>query len=433
MRHWTPLLDGELLDRARAAIEQIAETLRASAQRVAFDAADREPAPLASGTSGAALFFAYKSFVDDSQNDADLAAELMAASAEALADVAMPPSLYQGFSGVAWAQSHLTGRLFEAADAEADANAEINDALTEYVVRTGGRGDYDLITGLVGFGVYALEQAKEPRTDPLVAAVVTAIDELAESTPAGRAWRTPPALLLESTAARHPEGVFDLGVAHGVGGIIGLLSAVSAAGKSQVDPLLDAAVQWLLGQQMDDAGVSVFPAWISPGRPVEQTRLAWCYGDLGLAVVLLAAARARHRAALADEALRIARMAAARPDALTHVSDTGLCHGSAGVGHLFNRLYQATGEAWLGDAARRWFARVLADRRDGHGVAGWSAVNIRAEGREERYPDAGFLMGATGIGLALLAAASHVEPEWDRVLLTAIPEPVRESEATTPT
>jgi hypothetical protein len=31
--------------------------------------------------------------------------------------------------------------------------------------------------------------------------------------------------------------------------------------------------------------------------------------------------------------------------------------------------------------------------------------------------DAGLLGGATGIALALLAAATNVEPEWDRVLL----------------
>jgi lantibiotic biosynthesis protein len=31
--------------------------------------------------------------------------------------------------------------------------------------------------------------------------------------------------------------------------------------------------------------------------------------------------------------------------------------------------------------------------------------------------DPGFLTGAAGIGLALLAAVSPVEPEWDRLLL----------------
>jgi hypothetical protein len=35
--------------------------------------------------------------------------------------------------------------------------------------------------------------------------------------------------------------------------------------------------------------------------------------------------------------------------------------------------------------------------------------------------DPGFLTGSAGIGLALLAATTAVAPDWDRVLLTAIP------------
>jgi hypothetical protein len=34
--------------------------------------------------------------------------------------------------------------------------------------------------------------------------------------------------------------------------------------------------------------------------------------------------------------------------------------------------------------------------------------------------DPGFLTGAAGVGLALLAATTPVEPAWDRLLLTAI-------------
>jgi hypothetical protein len=37
--------------------------------------------------------------------------------------------------------------------------------------------------------------------------------------------------------------------------------------------------------------------------------------------------------------------------------------------------------------------------------------------------EAGFLEGATGIGLALLGAISDVEPAWDRVLLLSVRPP----------
>jgi hypothetical protein len=43
--------------------------------------------------------------------------------------------------------------------------------------------------------------------------------------------------------------------------------------------------------------------------------------------------------------------------------------------------------------------------------------------------DKGLLTGAAGVALALLAATTALEPDWDRVLLVAIP-PLAASEGT---
>src|SRR5262249_52612323 len=78
------------------------------------------------------------------------------------------------------------------------------------------------------------------------------------------------------------------------------------------------------------------------------------------------------------------------------------------------------------EAARYWFRQTLAFRRPGEGTAGFAPYLPELPGGEDEaagLPDssAGFLAGAAGIGLALLAASSEVEPEWDRVLLCSIP------------
>ncbi|HEX7277236.1 MAG TPA: lanthionine synthetase LanC family protein, partial [Acidimicrobiales bacterium] len=90
-----------------------------------------------------------------------------------------------------------------------------------------------------------------------------------------------------------------------------------------------------------------------------------------------------------------AAAAAARPIQDAGVVDAGLCHGAAGLLHVSNRLYQATGDERQAAAARRWLEPALTLP-----VAG-----------------AGFLEGRAGVGLALLAATTDVEPEWDRILL----------------
>jgi hypothetical protein len=101
--------------------------------------------------------------------------------------------------------------------------------------------------------------------------------------------------------------------------------------------------------------------------------------------------------------------------------DAGICHGAAGNGHLFNRLYQATGEPVFRDAALSWFDRALGFREEGQGVGGYRMWVPGAEGELGWRSDPGFLTGSAGVGLCLLAAASPVEPEWDRVLLADIP------------
>src|SRR5438093_719443 len=81
---------------------------------------------------------------------------------------------------------------------------------------------------------------------------------------------------------------------------------------------------------------------VGPGITPAPTRVAWCYGDLGIAVALFLAARCVNESSWQNEALALARNVAGRPPEQSGVKDCGLCHGAAGVGHLFNRLFQAT-------------------------------------------------------------------------------------------
>jgi len=125
----------------------------------------------------------------------------------------------------------------------------------------------------------------------------------------------------------------------------------------------------------------------------------------------------------------VARHAAMRDTEVAGVRDAGLCHGAAGVGHVFNRFYQATGDPVIGEAARFWFDRCLDMQRPDEGIAGFSAwwkPIGKTAARWTALP--GFLMGAAGIGLALLGAVTPTEPEWDCVLMTAIPSTAQTGE-----
>ena len=224
-----------------------------------------------------------------------------------------------------------------------------------------------------------------------------------------------------------PDGYFNLGLAHGIPAVIALMAKMIEA-EVEVDrarALLDGTVRWMLTVAPPRAG-GRFPSWRGRGADDHAARLAWCYGNPGVVVPLFAAARATRNPAWEAEALALARDMAARPFESCGVSDMGICHGAAGVAHLFNRMYQATGDEVLGDAARRWIDRLLEMRRPGEEVAGFPFLH-RDAGVDTWKADRGMLMGATGVGLVLLAATTDVEPSWDRALACEIGSPAAES------
>jgi lantibiotic modifying enzyme len=394
--------------------------------------AARAATALADGPAGLALFFHYLDQARPGQGHDARAVSYLETAIQATATAITSPGLYGGFTGIAWALEHLTGRLLEPpAPGEEDPGAEVATALTGYLGHSPWLDDYDLISGLAGIGVWAVERAPRAAAAEAAASVVARLDELAERRDDGVSWRTPPERMLDSEREEYPQGNYNLGVAHGVPGVIGVLGEILAAGLAgdAVRELLAGAVEWLGRQTLpaDAASRFAYAAAAAPGNhEVRPSRLAWCYGDPGIALALLGAARAAGEPEWERQALATARVAAARPRDQGGVVDGSLCHGAAGLLHLYNRLYQATGDPLWKTEALAWTERLLAQREPGEGIAGWRSW--RPVG-EITYPnpelgwanDPGFLTGAAGIGLALLGAVSPVEPAWDRVLLCSVP------------
>jgi len=100
------------------------------------------------------------------------------------------------------------------------------------------------------------------------------------------------------------------------------------------------------------------------------------------------------------------------------VGDAPLCHGAAGVAHIFNRIYQSENDPRCRDAAIFWLERALAMRQPGTGVGGFSSLTRPdPSGPIVWEANPAFLDGAIGVALTLLAATTPVEPAWDRMLL----------------
>lgn len=329
------------------------------------------------------------------------------------------PHLYGGSVGVAWVFEHLMRCGFTDAIDE-NTNDHVDAVLLE-ALEQDWQGQYDLIAGLVGIGVYALERLPAASGAELIAGVVGHLEKTARPQGEGVLWWTEPQDLPEKHRSGWPGGYSNTGLAHGSAGVVGFLAGAVLAGqcKEAAAALLGSAVVGLLGQRCAPNDRSVFAPFCDERGFGNPARTAWCYGDPGVSIALLRAGEALHRPDWIALAVEVARRAAARDEVVVGVADAGLCHGSMGLAHIFGRFGQATGDAYFNEPARRWLdvtLRIVAT--DG---VGFHRAERNGEMGIAYRADTSFLSGANGTILALLAAVSaSSSPDWDRKLLISV-------------
>lgn len=403
---WQPLFAG-------ADALAIQEAARAIAK-------DLEYQPPLESDPGRALLHAYIARAFDSREHFDKAAISLEQACRRMAESAMHDYLYGGFAGVGWLAAHSERLLGIEAPLAFD---ELDEVLLEGCRAARSRG-YDLIAGWVGIGVYFLERLPLPCAHDGLRAILEILAASAERSDDGWTWPTPRPLLRQAQRASGSP-FYNLGMAHGVPGIVSFAGEVarSGSGLPLATEIVREGSRWILRQRLAAGG---FANWMSAGEVPTRGRLTWCYGELGVAVGLMGASYALDesdgdglRQAATDVALASTER---RVDA--GIRDASICHGAAGNGHLYNRLYQATGHADFKDAARYWFTRALAMRAEGKGIGGylrWRAKTDYAPALDQWRADGTFLAGASGTGLALLAAVTSIAPDWDRLLLSRLP------------
>ena len=414
---WRPILSGTTAQQALQAVDAIAESITSLP-------GERDPS-LSKGQAGLALLYTWLAQTRRMPQADVLARQCLDQAIEAVSTKAMNASLWGGFTGVAWA-ADLVGRLLDP-DAE-DRSETVDDALLRLLSRANPwSAPYDLVVGLTGLGVYALQRGPRPLAIECLCRVVERLHECAQHDEHGLYWWTPPAEIHQESREQYPSGRVDLGVAHGVAGVIALLGGLCGAGAGQATarPLLEGAVRWLLAHSVPTEADPTFPIWVAPGFQPSPARCAWCYGDPGIAAALLMAARGAGDAGWEPAAVALACRAAARPASQTGVVNASFCHGAAGLAHLYNRMYQATGESKLRRAALYWLERTLDFYRLARDNGGpWVQGSWDPAQRELwTWTGVDVVDGAAGVALVLLAAATSVEPAWDRMFLVSAPRP----------
>ena len=91
--------------------------------------------------------------------------------------------------------------------------------------------------------------------------------------------------------------------------------------------------------------------------------------------------------------------------------DAGLCHGAAGLAHLYNRMFQASRDERFAAAARCWFQRTLELRQSGQPEAhGYLLANVVQDIRNARRLTA---YGTLYKALTRLEREGYLASRWE--------------------
>ena len=275
--------------------------------------------------------------------------------------------------------------------------------------------DYDVVSGLAGIVVALLPRNHDRVVAVALDACLDALILLAEPVEPPR-WWTPAALTSDrGMRATHPGGYLNLGLAHGVPGIIAALVMAHQCGLRR--PGAVAAVErlaiWLRDCKTDDEWgpnwPSAIPAFRAGAAP-RPCRGAWCYGTPGISVALWGAADVlgdKDLAALAVESLLAVHR---RPATVRNVDSPTVCHGMSGLLQVTRWLADAANDPRLAHAADVILEAVLrAEEPDS--IMGYR--NLEPGPRAVDHP--GLLDGSVGVLLSLFDVTASTS--WGRILM----------------
>ncbi len=371
-----------------------------------------------SGLSGIALFQFYYSKYLDVDKHSDIGIEMISNCIEKINDGYSTPTFCSGIAGLGWAIQHL--KTMDFIDLDCDSLlSQFDNYLCNQMILDFNQGDYDFMHGALGYAFYFLNRFRhtedkdlKKRYQSYLSESIISLKSLSVSKDKTLKWKSD----LDIVKSKK---VYNLSLSHGMSSIINFLSRLHEIDifKKETEELVLGGINYILSfENTNPQNISLFPNWIEKNvLPEYNSRIAWCYGDLGIGLSLLRAGKSLGDIPLQNHALEILHLTATRN--LPHntlVYDAGVCHGSYGNALIYKRLFQKSNETSFKKSLNFWIEDGIQKAIHQDGYAGYKQWNAF---KKSWTTELSLLEGIAGIGLVIIDCLSNEPNSWDECLM----------------
>jgi len=310
-----------------------------------------------------------------------------------------------GKSGLNWLFKYLNAEgVLD--DEDTSSFCSDDNLIAEHSLRAIQNGEFDFLHGGIGAAYYLSYGTAKIDSDyfPKV------LDSIANAVCSGR--NVYPHFEFDGREKDHK--LVNLSLSHGLSSLIKFLAVASSTRITDNNTLntINYLTKKLVSYQNEDKTYSFFPSLhdLSGKSPDMASRLSWCYGDLTIAYTLHDIGVMLKDRNLMDISTQILLHSAnRRTPEQTAVKDGGVCHGSAGIAHVFNRMFHITKNDVFKDARDYWLQYTL-KLTNGYQFYKYNAITNRFE------DEISLLEGEVGIALVLLSYLTE-DFSWDYCLM----------------
>lgn len=326
------------------------------------------------------------------------------------------PTYCSGIAGAAWTIEYLNEYNFIKFNSDKNFN-EIDEYLLENMKSCMIKGQFDFLHCSIGYGYYFLKRYNLTHSKKLKKEYLNNIHQLIDNL-YNLSFANQNGIYWINTFEGFPKDSIDTGSAHGMSGIISFLTNVLSHNIKSLKALkmIDLATSFILSAKTDHLN-SAYPKNIYvhsiDQHLAEASRMAWCYGDLGIASAFMKASKFIKEKELLQESERIMSRCCSRKHLTeTGVVDSGLCHGSLGIALIYKNFYDITSNKTFHQTSDYWLNDGLMKGCFPDGLGGFKKYE-----NDEYINEVNLLDGIAGIGLGILSLTTDTKLNWEQSMM----------------